>query len=270
MRREHGFTMVEMLIVVVMTSVISLVIFGIGFQYLKQAAALNAQTNFYGDRLNIADYLRQNVGYSTGLINQNSISDPNSLVPDPNNGSNNYWKNLHAIPGIYGNPTSTTPIIYFSKDAQKQDGTTIMNGASAYQNEFILYHHGPSQELRVRALASPDALDNVIRTTCTISSAGCAQDKVLLTGVQSVDMLYFSRAGENIDFRSSCDPDVYYCAGSDPAQCEQSSPYTGCNGLDFAQVEVVQLKLKVKKSIESDANYSIYNSTVIRIALRNA
>jgi type II secretory pathway pseudopilin PulG len=270
MRREQGFTIVEMLIVVIMTSVISMVIFGIGFQYLKQAAALNAQTNFYGDRLYVADYLRQNIGFSTGLINQNSLSDPNALIPDPNDATGNYWKKIHSIPGVYGTSTATTPIVYYSQDVHQSDGTTIMNGAVAYQNEFILYHHGPSQELRVRSLADPNAPGNAVKTTCTTATATCPKDKVLLTGVQTLEMLYFSRAGETIDFRSSCDPDVYYCAGTIPARCEQSSPYTGCNGLDFAQVEVVQLKIKVKKSIESDANYSMYNSTIIRIALRNA
>lgn len=268
--RQDGFTLVEMLIVVIMTTVLSMIIFAMGYQYLKQAASLNARSNFYVDRLNVADYLRQNIGLSTGLINQNSLDDSDPLVPDPADGTGTRWLPIHSIPGSFGTTTDITPIAYYSQDALASDGTAIMNGTAAYQNEFIMYHHGPSSELRIRSLANPLATGNVTQTTCTTAVSGCAKDKVLLTGVQTVEMRYFSRSGEDIDFRSSCDPDVYYCAGNTPAGCEQTSPYTGCNGLDFSQVEVIQFKLKVRKVIESDANHSIYNSTIIRIALRNA
>lgn len=268
--RKDGFTLVEMIIVIVMTTVLSMVIFAIGYQYLKQAASLNARTNFYHDRLNVADYLRQNIGMSTGLLNQNSIADSNRLVPDTADATNTRWKLIHSIPGTLGNSTDITPIVYYSQDALRSDGTPIMNGASAYQNEFIMYHDGASSELRIRSLANPNAVDNVTKTSCTIATPTCPKDKVLLTGVQTVEMRYFSRSGEDIDFRDSCDPDVYYCASTTPPACEQVEPYTGCNGLDFSQVEVAQFKLKVRKKVESDASRSIYNSTIIRIALRNA
>lgn len=268
--RHSGFTLVEMLIVVIMTSVVSLIIFTMGYQYLKQAASLNAQSNFYSDRLNVADYLRQNIGLSTGLLNQNSISDVNSLVPDPGDASATHWKRIHAVPGISGNSTDITPLAYYSQNASTSTGSIIMNGATPYQNEFIMYHHGPTGELRVRALANTAAPQNATQTTCTVASPTCPKDRVLLKGVQTIDIRYFSRSGDDIDFRGSCDPDVYYCAGTSPPRCLQTPPYTGCNGLDFSQVEVVQFKLKVKKAIESDANHSIYNTTIIRIALRNA
>lgn len=268
--KTSGFSLVEMIIVIVMTTLLSMIIFAIGYQYLKQAASLGARTNFYHDRLNVADYLRQNVGHSTGLLNQNSIADGNRLVADPADSTNTRWKSIHAIPGSFGTSSSVTPIVYYSQDALRQDQTPIMDGTTAYQNEFIMYHDGSSAELRIRSLAHPDAIGNVTKTTCTTATPSCPKDKVLLTGVQTVEMRYFSRSGEDIDFRDSCDPDVYYCAGSTPAACEQVEPYTGCNGLDFSQVEVAQFKLKVRKTIESDANYSIYNSTIIRIALRNA
>lgn len=269
-QRDDGFTLVEMIIVIVMTTVLSMIIFAIGYQYLKQAASLSARTNFYHDRLNVADYLRQNIGLSTGLLNQNSIDDSNRLVADPADATNTRWKLIHAIPGSFGVTGSVTPIVYYSQDALRTDGTPIMNGATAYQNEFIMYHDGPSSELRIRSLANPDATDNATKTTCTTATATCPKDKVLLTGVQTIEMRYFSRSGEDIDFRDSCDPDVYYCAGTSPPACEQVEPYTGCNGLDFSQVEVAQFKLKVKKKVESDASRSIYNTTIIRIALRNA
>lgn len=270
MINQKGFTVVEMLIAVIMTTILSLIIFGIGYQYLKQAASLNARTNFYGDRLSAADYLRQNVGMSTGLINQNSLPDSNVLVPDPADGTGTKWRLIHAIPGPFGNSADITPIVYYSQNAYDSSGQAIMNGTEAYQNEYILYHHGPSSELRVRTLANTSATGNVAQTTCTTATSGCPKDRVILTGVKTVEMRYFSRAGEDIDYRSSCDPDLYYCAGTTPPACEQTPPYTGCNGLDFAQTEVAQFKIRVEKPIESDVNNSIYNSTIIRIALRNA
>ena len=269
-QRQSGFTLVEMIIVVTMTTVLSMVIFAIGYQYLKQAASLTARSNFYGDRLTVSDYLRQNIGMSTGLLNQNSILDNNALVPDPLDGTGTHWQLIHTIPGVQGSPTGVTPIVYYSQDALRADKTAIMNGTTAYQNEFIMYHDGPSSELRLRSLANPLAANNATHTTCTTTSPSCRKDKVLLSGVKSVEMRYFSRSGEDIDFRSSCDPDVFYCDGNIPIGCNQSPPYEGCNGLDFPHVEVVQFDLKVEKTIESDANNSIYNSTIIRIALRNA
>lgn len=267
-RQQAGFSLVEMIIVVVMTTFLSMIIFGMGYQYLKQAASLNAKSNFYMDRLNISDYLRSNIGLSSGLLNQNSIADSQTLVPDPDDTTNTHWKLMHAIPGTHGNTGAITPIVYYSQDATRIDGTTIENGASAYQNEFVLYHDGPTSELRVRSLAHPDAVGNRLQTTCTTESSTCRKDKVLLTGVQTVETTYFSRSGDKIDYRSSCDPDVIACGI--PPLCEQTPPYTGCNGLDYSQVEVVQFKIKVKKVIESDANHSIYNTTIVRIALRNA
>lgn len=268
-KNQNGFTLVEMLIVVIMTSIISIIIFSLGYQYLKQAAALNANTNFYGDRLNVADYLRSNIGLSTGLINQNSLPDSNRLVPDPADTTNTLWQRIHSIPSIYGNTADITPLVYYSQNALNFSNNIILNGTAPYQNEFVIYHDGPSSELRVRALGNSSATNNKTATTCTIAVSGCLKDKVLLTGVKTVEMRYFSRSGDDIDFRSSCDPDIY-CSGGTPATCLQTSPYTGCNGLDFSQVEVVQFKIKVSKPIESDVNYNMFNTTIIRIALRNA
>ncbi|MEO5499103.1 MAG: prepilin-type N-terminal cleavage/methylation domain-containing protein [Candidatus Saccharimonadales bacterium] len=268
-KHQSGFTLVEMLIVVIMTSIISIIIFTLGYQYLKQAAALNAQTNFYGDRLNVADYLRSNIGLSTGLINQNSLADSNRLVPDPADTTGTLWQPIHSIPGVFGNATGITPIAYYSQNAINTSNAVIMNGTVPYQNEFVIYHHGPTSELRVRSLGNTSATGNKTVTTCTLAVSGCNKDKVLLTGVKTVEMRYFSRSGEDIDYRSSCDPDIY-CSGSVPSKCLQTAPYTGCNGLDFSQVEVVQFKIKVSKPIESDVNYKMFNTTVIRIALRNA
>ena len=185
MKRQYGFSLVEMLIVIVMTTVMSMIIFAIGYQYLKQAASLNARTNFYHDRLNVADYLRQNIGLSTGLLNQNGIADSNRLVADPADATNTRWKPIHTIPGSFGSPGAITPIVYYSQDALRSDGTPIMNGSTAYQNEFIMYHDGPSSELRIRSLANPNATGNVTKTTCTTASPTCPKDKVLLTGVQT-------------------------------------------------------------------------------------
>ena len=288
MRGERGFTLVEMLIVVIMTTILSITVFSMGYQYLKQAANLTAKSNFFGERLNVSDFLRQNIGLSTGLINQNSINDPNALVVDPSPASAQIWKLMHAVPGNYGTATSITPVMYYTQDALRADGTSIMNGVDAYQNDFVIYHHGPSSELRVRSLAHPAAgSQNVTKTTCTTQTSACNKDRVLITGVVAVELRFYSRAGDSIDYRSSCEPAIYSCGTvrvcdpafptsgnasicNGPPTCQQSVPYGGCNGIDMSQVEVAQFKIKVRKKIETDANKYINNSTIIRIALRNA
>lgn len=285
---QRGFTIIELLVVIIITSALSIITVTMGIDYMKQAANLTAKSNFFIERLNTSDYLRQNIGMSTGLVNQNTIADVNTLVPDPSDATNQHWKMLHAIPGRFGEASSTTPILYYTQNAYRTDNTPLLNGDLPYQNEFIIYHHGPSGELRVRSLAAPGAgVDNRTKTTCTTETAGCTRDRVLITGVEYVEIRYFSRSGAKLDLRGSCSPSLYGCGtttycdplfpttGNDsicngPPTCEQAAPYTGCNGLDLGQVEVVQFKVRVKKTVESDKNHPIYNSTIIRIALRNA
>ncbi len=251
---QKGYSLVEMVIVLILTGIVSTIIFSVAYQYLKSAAQLEAKTNFFSERITLADFLRQNLGYSTGLVNQNGLVDPAPLVVEPSDTTGHHWLMLHAIPGIKAATPSqpVVPIIYYTMDAQDAARNEITNGAQKYQNEYIMYLDGPTSELRVRTLANPDAAGNREKSTCTVATAACPKDKVLLTGVESVEMKYFSRAGETIDFTNATDP--------------ITGEYIG---LDFENVEVAEFHVKVKKRIESDKNKFQYNTTLVRIAIRN-
>lgn len=252
---QAGYSLVEMIVVLVMTGIIATIIFAVSYQYLKNAASLESRSNFFSERITLSDFIRQNIGYSTGLQNQNGVADDAPLIVEPSDTTGKHWVILHAIPGVKKTSEAqpVVPLIYYTMDALDRNRKIIANDSQAYQNDYVMYLYGaPPSELRVRTLASPDAPDNIAKTSCLNQTPTCSKDKVLLTGVESVTMKYFSRAGETIDFTNATDP------------------ITGeYMGLDFENVEVAEFHVKVKKPIESDKNHFMYNTTVVRIAIRN-
>jgi hypothetical protein len=168
------------------------------------------------------------------MITQNSIADTHTLVPDPSNASGNYWLPIHAIPGntTIGASGTYKPLIYFGRYSTDSTGNYIMNGTQPYQDEYVFYLDGASKSLMQRSLANQSASGNRLKTTCppSIASASCPSDKTIATDIASVDMRYFSRVGNLIDYNSIIDP------------------ITGAYiGPDFPVVEVVEIKLNLSK-----------------------
>src|SRR5258706_7025114 len=94
-----GFTLTELLVVIILTTLFSTLILTFTFEYWRYGYLLQADLDTLTTRLNAGDILREEIGTSTGLIIQNGIADSHSLVADPANASGNYCVPIHAIPG---------------------------------------------------------------------------------------------------------------------------------------------------------------------------
>lgn len=256
-RTQEGFTLSELLVVILLTTFFSILILTFTFEYWRYAYLLQADQDTLTTRLNAGDILREEIGTSTGLIIQNSISDANTLAVDPGNASNTFWLPIHAIPKSIpvGASGSYTPLIYFKRYSFNSSGSYIMNGTQPYEDEYILYLNGSNKSLMQRTLVNSSANGDKLKTSCppAQASASCPADKVIAEDIASIDTRYFSRTGNLLDYTSIVDPDTGNYIGP-----------------DFTAVEVLELTLNISKKPTFQQTNATSNSTIIRIALRNS
>jgi len=255
-KRESGFTITELLIVIIMTSLFTLVIMVFMFDLWRTSASDEANIDTLQTRFNASDTLREEIGTSSGLIIQNSLADANVQVPDPST-PGGYWLPIHAVPGTtnIGASGTYTPLIYFRRYSLNGSNQYIMNGNQPYEDEYVLYLNGSSKSLMQRTLANPSAGGDKVKTSCppSIATATCPADKVIAADISSVATRYFSRTGNLIDYASIVDPNT--------------GDYIGP---DFPAVEVLELTLNLSKKPAFSSTNATQNSTIIRVALRNS
>lgn len=255
-KRESGFTITELLIVIILTSLFTLVIMVFMFDLWRTSASDEANIDTLQTRFNASDTIREEIGTSSGLIIQNSIADSNVQVPDPST-PGGYWLPIHAIPGTtnIGASGTYTPLIYFRRYSLDGSNQYIMNGNQPYEDEYVLYLDGSSKSLMQRTLANPSAGGDKVKTSCppAIATAACPADKVIAANISSVATRYFSRTGNLIDYTSIVDPNTGNYIGP-----------------DFPAVEVLELTLNLSKQPAFSSTNATQNSTIIRVALRNS
>lgn len=266
MNREQGFSVVELVIVVVLTAALSGILFQFSISYTRMASVLQSDSIAFVERLNASDYLRENLSQSAGLVDQPSLSDANVLTADPSNPL--LWNRLYVLKDTFGNKTDITPLLYFARHSQNKAGVIQKNGNNYRDDEYILYHNGPKQELRIRRLANPEVLNSMVTTTCPAgaTSTTCPEDILLANDIASVSLRYFSRAGNELTITStgadSLGDTLVPCADTSP-------PYATCTGATFDAVEVVELTLHLAKMPEGTTRASTKSATIIRVALRD-
>jgi prepilin-type N-terminal cleavage/methylation domain-containing protein len=251
---QKGFTVIELLVVIVASSLIMAVTFNFFWQYWQYAEKSQSDLDVLTSRLDLSDYIRETVGTTSGLIDQNSIADPNANVPDASAGTS-YWQSIHPVPGTTSPSSSVDkPVLYFKHFSQDKNNNFIMNGANPYEDEYVIYL-SKKGELRVRALANSSASGNALITSCPPSAAtsSCPSDKLLIDGLSSVAVRYFSRSGNLLDYTPTYD----------------SSTGTYINGPDFPAVDVIEYTVNISKTPSTQTATTTQSSTVIRVALRN-
>lgn len=252
---EAGFTVPELIIMMVVTVMLTITVMSFAFQFWSSAATLTNDSTTLATRLNLGDNLRDALNASSGLITQNSIPDSNAANPDPTAGSS-YWQTIHAVPGTtsVGASGTTTPLIYYKAPAIDTSKNIVMNGNIPYENNFVLYLNGTTKQLLLRSLANTSATNNKLKTSCpaNLASSACPADRVLATSVSSVKTRYFSRSDNTIDYTSIVDP--------------TTGAYIGP---DFPSVEVVELTINFYKKSTVGGGAATSNSTIVRVALRN-
>lgn len=253
---QKGFTIPELISVMVITLFLSGVLLSFAFDSWGNTANIQAQLDTFVTRLNTNDELRELISASKGLINQNSIPDSNVLNKDPSIVSGLYWLPLHAIPGntSVGAKGTTTPLIYFRKPSISTSNNMIMNGTQPYEDEYVIYLNGSTSQMLLRTLSNTSAPQNKSKTSCppSIATSSCPADKVIADNLTSVDLRYFSRSGNLIDWTSVFDTNT--------------NTYIGP---DFPLVEAIELTLHLSKQAQFHGVSNSISQVVIRIALLN-
>lgn len=252
-KNQKGFTISELLVVIVVSSLLMGLVFNFFWQYWQYAERSQSDLDTFTSRLDVGDFIREAVGTSTGLITQNSIEDTNANVPDPVAGST-FWLTIHAVPSTITLSAADQPVLYFKRFSQNSSRQIIYNGTTPYEDEYVIYLNSGG-ELRVRTLANPSATGNAAATSCppALATASCPSDRMLIDGIQSIERQYFSRSGNLIDYTPVYDPEL--------------GAYV--EGPDFPVVEVVEYTLNVAKTPSTQSTATTKSSTIIRIALRN-
>lgn len=241
---------------IVMTGIITTMLLAFMFQYLKVGYATDASLETLVSRLNAADYIRESIGTSTGLISQNGLPDARTLVPDPAQPSNTYWLPIHAIPDTRTAAAgSYTPIVYYRRFSVTSTKALIMNGTTPYEDEYVIYLNGTTGQLLVRTIANNSAPSNAAKSSCPPASttASCPADKILARNVTSVASRFFSRSGNLIDYRSSTDI--------------TTGQY---NGPDYTSVEAIEFSINFSVKPLFEKTKTVQSTSVVRIALRNS
>lgn len=252
----EGFTVVELIVVMVLTMLFSGMVITFAIDFWGSEASLQNSTETLVTRQNAGDILRTNLERAQGLIEQNSIPDSNTEVSDPSNASGTYWLTLHAVPTTITMPAANAaaPVFYFTSPSTDTSHNLIMNGAQPYYDEFVLYMDGTTKRLLLRTLVNPNANGDRLQTTCpeAIASSTCPGDRIVADDVASVSTKYFSKSGNSIDHDSIVDPN------------------TGAYiGPDFPAVEVVEITVNIARKAVIHGTNDTTNSTTIRVAFRN-
>lgn len=252
-RGDQGFTITELLIVIVATGVLSTLLFTFTFNFWKTSYSQQSSLDSLSTRLNAGDILRSLVSSSTGMIVQTSIPDNNALAPDAD--EPDYWEEIHAIPDtISANDGDITPLVYFKRMSFDDNREIIFNGSTPYEDEYVLYIDGSERVLYLRSIANPNASGNALTTSCPPdnTTSTCPADRVVAENIASVDMRYFSRTGNPVDHTSVTDP--------------ETGEYIGPT---YPFVEVAEFKLNITNKPPFQKTETTQVSTTIRVALRN-
>ena len=255
-RNEDGFTIVELLVVMIVSSLLIGVITSFGLNYWGRTVGLSSAQQAFVSRLNAGDYLRNGVDSASGLITQNDLPDAHVGSADPMDVTGTHWLTIHAVPATItmGATGVMTPLIYYTRPSVDTSKNIVLNGSVAYEDDIVLYLDGTTKQLLARTIINPNVSSNAARSTCpaAVATTACPADIVIASDVSSMGMRYFSRSGNLINYQSSTD----VLTGS-------------FNGPDYPSVEIVEFTLNLYRKGELHSTPGTSNQTVIRVALRN-
>lgn len=250
-RRQHGFTIVEMIISVAVTALFVELLFQFASFYLAASSKAQEDLISTAERMDATDMLRGILADSSGGIVQNSITDPNAP------GGTGIWPQLH--PTSNGTPSASAvngyqPLMYYRKIVKKTDGTLAASANGTFcNNEYVLYKNNTTREVRLRTLAytmSPATCNgtNTEKTTCPPGSTvgTCIADKVVLTDVSDFLITYYNRNGVQL---------IY----------DDTDPLT----TDMDDIEVANITLSKWTLSNYDTSTQTTVTSSVRIALRN-
>lgn len=182
--KSKGFTTVELMVVVTVTSIMLLAFLAIFTNYFVIITKNNAQMDMTVNSQNLLRSTVDTLRVGGGVRQSNSISDPN------------------APPGGW-NTSNANFVIIIASPALNSSHNYIIDEAtgSPYMNELVYFKDGDN--LKQRALANPDAVGNSLQTSCpaALASPTCPADKVLAEFVKTMVFTLYDQ-----DNNSTTDP----------------------------------------------------------------
>lgn len=253
---DQGLTVVELLVVIIVSSVVMAVVTAFGLNYWANSTKLQSNQETLVSRLNSGDYLRRAINAASGFIIQNNLPDLHTGKVDPADVTGEHWLPIHAIPATtsMGAAGTITPVVYFNRPSIDISKNIVMNGSIPFQDDIILYLNGTTKQLLARTIANPSATNNRAKTTCpaSLATSTCPADTIIADDITGVTMRYFSRSGNLIDHSSIID--------------SSSGKFIGP---DFPSVEVIEFNLRLSRKARIQRAGDTSNQTIIRVALRN-
>lgn len=175
-KEQAGFTLVELTVVVSVTSIVAVVFLGVITNYFVVITRNNELTDMTVNAQNLLRTTVENIRYGNGVEQTNTISDPNA----PSGG----W-----------NTSNTNFVIVIPVPAEDTSRNYITNPStgSPYMNELVYYKSGTT--LMERILANPGAVGNALQTTCpaNLATSSCPADKTLATYVSSMTFVLYDQ-----------------------------------------------------------------------------
>ena len=173
---QHGYTLVELNLAIVLMGIIIVSVFAVFTNYFVLITRNSVDLNMSVEAQNLLRTITEELRYGAGVRQTNSISDPNSPVSGWNT-SNVSFVIITAVPAI---DASNNYII---------DPFTN----KAYLNELVYYKDG--KKMYRRTLANSAASGNSIRTSCPPVSAtsSCPADVLLASNFQTMTFSLFDQ-----------------------------------------------------------------------------
>lgn len=178
-RRQAGFTLVELLIVMLVTSILSLTIANFITTWLQQSSLSESRTALLTNAENALDKVSNDIKLSGSADDTNRWADVNGP------GGNQYgW-------------TSGSQVLVLAKAAVDSSNNIIFSDPAKYisQKDNEIYYLSGTTLYR-RTLASNSSGD-IAETTCPPASAtsSCPADLTVATGVTSLTFTYYDANG---------------------------------------------------------------------------
>jgi prepilin-type N-terminal cleavage/methylation domain-containing protein len=181
-RSDHGFTLVELMIVMVLIGILSLTIPNFIANWLQASSLAQQRTALLSNAENALDTVNQDIRLSGAADDNNRWADPNAPGAPADQLS---WQ-------------STSNVLVLAKAAADSSKNIIFSDPAKYisQKDNEIYYVSGGTLYR-RTIKSSDATDATV-TTCppAVATAGCPADKTIATGVTAFSVKYYD-ADEN-------------------------------------------------------------------------
>lgn len=168
-KRQTGFTLVEVMVVVSVMAIVGVVFLGLVANYFVVITRNNELSEMTVNSQNLLRTTVENIRYGDGVRQTNQIVD------------------AHAPSGGW-NTNNTSFVIIIAVPALDNTRAYIIDPStgSPYMNELVYYKSGST--LMERKLANPSAVGNRLQTSCpaNAASSSCPADTELASYVRSM------------------------------------------------------------------------------------